>query len=351
MDYTPGSLELLLDIKYDALAKETVLSKPDDIEEMLGHAIKHEYTNDHVTFKRKATLGEFGFRPCGEKVGEYKLKEDVSALFASADELAKGAETVFEVYVSNFEDPACVEYHRRLQTFLMWYIEAASYIEEDDLRWNIYTLYSKTVVEGKERFCIVGYATAYKFYLIPDSLRMRISQFFIFPQYQGQGHGHRLYSKMYELFADDPTVRELTVEDPNPDFQRLRDTCDLKFIVDSSLVGELPLPFVLSKVVPIAKRLKISRKQMERLAEIAIFYRESLNFASNKNLYKRFRLQVKKRLYRQNEDELEGMTVAKRLETLDLLYREEETEYKRIFYTVQRLLGPDATRKVSVESL
>lgn len=32
------------------------------------------------------------------------------------------------------------DYHRRLQTFLLWFIEGVRYIEDEDLRWNIYVL-------------------------------------------------------------------------------------------------------------------------------------------------------------------------------------------------------------------
>jgi len=36
--------------------------------------------------------------------------------------------------------PGFNEYHRRLQLFLLWTIEGASYIDETDKKWIIYTL-------------------------------------------------------------------------------------------------------------------------------------------------------------------------------------------------------------------
>ncbi len=34
--------------------------------------------------------------------------------------------------------PGFQEYHERLQTFLMWFIETASFIDADDDRWDFF---------------------------------------------------------------------------------------------------------------------------------------------------------------------------------------------------------------------
>ncbi len=64
-------------------------------------------------------------KPIGEKVNEYSGKEG----------------DTYEVYKCTFETPHFANFHRRLQIFLLWFIEGASYIEEDD-RWIIYLLYA-----------------------------------------------------------------------------------------------------------------------------------------------------------------------------------------------------------------
>lgn len=33
------------------------------------------------------------------------------------------------------------EYHQRLQTFVLWYIDAANFIDIDDDRWHYFNMY------------------------------------------------------------------------------------------------------------------------------------------------------------------------------------------------------------------
>lgn len=56
--------------------------------------------------------------------------------------------------------------------------------------------------------------------------RLRISQFLILPPHQQAGHGSHLYRLIQSRALEDPTVLELTVEDPNEAFDALRDVND-----------------------------------------------------------------------------------------------------------------------------
>lgn len=56
--------------------------------------------------------------------------------------------------------------------------------------------------------------------------RLRIAQFLILPPHQSFGHGTHLYTTIQSKCFTDPTVVELTVEDPNEEFDALRDTAD-----------------------------------------------------------------------------------------------------------------------------
>ncbi len=46
----------------------------------------------------------------------------------------------FEVYSCKIEEPGFRSYHERLQTFLLWYVDAASFIDVDDDRWRFYLM-------------------------------------------------------------------------------------------------------------------------------------------------------------------------------------------------------------------
>jgi histone acetyltransferase 1 len=47
----------------------------------------------------------------------------------------------FEIYQTDIETPGFREYHERLQTFVLFFIDGASYIDVDDHRWKFYLLY------------------------------------------------------------------------------------------------------------------------------------------------------------------------------------------------------------------
>lgn len=51
-----------------------------------------------------------------------------------------GEERCFEIYKTDIEAPGFREYHERLQTFILFFIDAASYIDVDDDRWNFFLL-------------------------------------------------------------------------------------------------------------------------------------------------------------------------------------------------------------------
>jgi len=46
----------------------------------------------------------------------------------------------FEVYFNDISVPGFREYHERLQPFLLFYVDAASYIDSDDDKWTYYTM-------------------------------------------------------------------------------------------------------------------------------------------------------------------------------------------------------------------
>lgn len=49
-------------------------------------------------------------------------------------------EIVFVAYEANWETPGFKEYHRKMQIFVLLYIEGAQYIDEEDGRWEFITL-------------------------------------------------------------------------------------------------------------------------------------------------------------------------------------------------------------------
>ena len=46
----------------------------------------------------------------------------------------------YEIYYSDIKTPGFKDYHKRLQPWIMFYIDAASYIDDDDDNWRFFLL-------------------------------------------------------------------------------------------------------------------------------------------------------------------------------------------------------------------
>ena len=57
-------------------------------------------------------------------------------LFVNVD----GVTRHFEIYKNTIDASGFRSYHERLQTFLLWYVDAASFIDVDDDRWSFYLM-------------------------------------------------------------------------------------------------------------------------------------------------------------------------------------------------------------------
>jgi histone acetyltransferase 1 len=112
--------------------------------------------------------------------------------------------------------------HRRMQIFVLLYIEGGSYLEEEDPKWEFVVLYAlkecmpdqlipfwHSYERRKETYSFVGYTSLYRFFYYPDTTRLRLSQCIILPPFQGSGHGAHLYSITYFWILTRPEVSEL----------------------------------------------------------------------------------------------------------------------------------------------
>jgi histone acetyltransferase 1 len=49
-----------------------------------------------------------------------------------------GGKRSWEVYMCEVTTPSFQKYHERLQTFVLWFIDAASFIDADDDHWRFF---------------------------------------------------------------------------------------------------------------------------------------------------------------------------------------------------------------------
>ncbi|KAK6183635.1 hypothetical protein SNE40_011071 [Patella caerulea] len=283
MYYTAAKLTTYLSMSYidKVTPKRFDGLVPDDIIPKLAQEIPPGYYTNIDDFL--ATLPkEQNFRPFGELLHSYKIKKE-------------GGSRTFEIYKTDIEAPGFREYHSRLQTFLLFFIDAASYIDVDDDRWNYYLLFEKYKSDGNTMYAIAGYMTVYNYYAYPNKTRPRISQVLILPPFQRQGHGAQILQTFYNTCYDRDDVMDITVEDPSENFQRLRDYVDVKNAekLDHFQPEKLKSCFSDEMLLEARQKLKLSRRQARRVYEIL---RLKSTEGNNSQQFRDFRLDVKRRL-------------------------------------------------------
>lgn len=69
---------------------------------------------------------EESFVPFGEKIFSWQIEQE------------NNTSRTFEVYECNINTPGFLNFHARLQTFLLWFVDAASYIDITDEQWMFF---------------------------------------------------------------------------------------------------------------------------------------------------------------------------------------------------------------------
>lgn len=220
---------MYLDISYKSTIPASTGITPDPIEEKLYQFIPPDYTKDAEKFAVTVAKDAVEFKPLGEKIASYSRKPRVAGVsngkgkgrasaaeasqkpWVDCEETEEGAVT-YELWRADWKTPGFREYHRRMQVFILLYIEGGSYIEEDEDRWEFTVLCAAHLLldlcsrliwyevrphrfekrskgAGVFTYHFVGYVTFYPFYHYPSRIRLRLSQFVILPPYQNAGHG------------------------------------------------------------------------------------------------------------------------------------------------------------------
>ncbi|SAL96284.1 hypothetical protein [Absidia glauca] len=320
--YAPGSLRAHVSIEFGEQYQPSTSSSSteapvvaDNISGILKEYMAPDTTTNVDEFVNHVEKDRTEFKPMGEKVHEYQVETE------------DGEEGDYEIYKCSLKDPRFREYHRRMQFFVLLFIEGSSYIEEDDDKWEFFVLFKREKAGDSTTFDFVGYCSAYPFYCWPDQTRMRISQFLILPPFQNMGHGGNLYETIYKLFVQRNDVVEMTVEDPNESFSDMRDKCDLTYLQDSNAFDGITIPVPSETIDKLQRQYKLTNRQIQCCVEMYLL--SNLN-KRDKSAYKAFRLQVKQRLYRFNYDALQEIEPEDRKEKLQETYASVEEDYHRL---------------------
>ncbi|PGH09031.1 hypothetical protein AJ79_05760 [Helicocarpus griseus UAMH5409] len=315
------------------------------------------------------------FRPPGKLVHSYTSKQ-----------------RNYEIWAGSLTDPEVRTILDRIQIFVSFFIEGGTPIETDDFewtlqRWTVYFIYEKRdpPTSTASPYSFVGYATTYRWYFylqdteskdtkpqISDSsfpypeeisitkqpARLRISQFLILEPHQKCGHGSHLYQTIQSACLADPTLHELTIEDPNEAFDYLRDINDFHLLQPELIKQNIiinPDPYTqqqqksrrpplmpTSTLIPtetlqnLRTHYKIAPVQFAHLVEMHLLSQipESHRGTANTNIarllvqkwrapnehdrrYYWWRMLVKQRLYKHHRDLLVQLEKGERVEKLE----------------------------------
>ncbi|XP_055377754.1 histone acetyltransferase type B catalytic subunit [Condylostylus longicornis] len=337
--YTAGSMQIYIGMVYISRVEDQVGSKglkSDDVMNILASKLPDGCYYINLEEFLKAADSE-NFRPFGEKLDELTYEDEET-----------GQKRHFEIYHCDNTASKFVSYFNRFQTFILWFVDAAQYIDVDDPQWTFFICYEKyKSSDGDVKYASVGYTTVYQYYAYPEHIRPRISQMLILPPFQKKGLGTKMFNTIYKFYEGEKNVIDITVEDPSEDFTRIRNYIDSKLCKDLNSFSkeEIKKGFSKEMIKEAREKHKINPRQCRKIYEILRYYHT--NIYDPKDL-RSFRLEVKRRLniihHKQLRDikrmEKAGLdtqwitasmpTREERLSQLEKEYEDVETEYKKI---------------------
>jgi len=321
-----------------------------DVRQIITSRMLHPYTESldkFIEHIRDRERGRILFEPSGTKVAEYPLDKHLWPSYSKRE--PNLASVSFEIYVGPLSSSEMKRYHSLLQMFLLFFIDASSYINSEDPLWEVMLVFERRRFlhesDEKRHYSFVGYATLYKFFAFPDSTRLRVSQIFVAPPHQRKGHGKAMLQEVYRI-AEQRKYLETNVEDPAPSFQFLRDLTDMENCVALGFFqpdkkGSRPLRSSYleewdekyAKIVH--QTLRITMEQVRRCYEA--FKLGALSKA-DKAAYQQYRLEVKARLLHQNQEEMSALDLEPRKQRLHEMYLELESTYDQLLLRLNKVV-------------
>uniref|UniRef100_A0A915ERW4 Histone acetyltransferase type B catalytic subunit n=1 Tax=Ditylenchus dipsaci TaxID=166011 RepID=A0A915ERW4_9BILA len=205
------------------------------------------------------------FKPYGELISKFYF-----------DDSYDGLKKEIQIYkVEYTEDEDVHRYIERAQSLAFWYIDGASYTDNDDPRFFHYFAFESTKHEedGSRKYKFAGYSSLYRFYYHPDKDRVRIAHMLLSPPYRQQGNGIRFLNAIYSDLRSREKVYDITAESFADNFLFMRDFADCvscaelpEFSKDHLLKG-----YTKKMSEAALKKLKLHQAQTRRIYEILRF--------------------------------------------------------------------------------
>lgn len=308
LSFASGSLRPCMTIDY-AAKNTTTSANIDDVDAQMRAMLPRDLV-PHDEFEQVVQSDKASFQPLGTLVTSYKRNQ-----------------REFAIFHATWDTPGFREWHQRAQVFTLFFIEGASYLNDEEASWEFFTVFEKVAKDDSWHF--VGYTSLYRFWCWPDKTRTRLSQFLILPPYQGQRHGTHLYNAVYQRIRANSAVCELTVEDPSEAFDRLRDTCDLAYLnKQADVLAHIHAPIDRTWRCDARKTYKIAPRQWSRLLDMLGLLH--LDPHAGADEMRQYRQQVKARIYQVNREVLDLLPPEQRIEKLQESFEAVMDEYAEV---------------------
>lgn len=228
---------------------------------------------------------------------------------------------------------------KKAEGLAMWYIETADGVDFSDSRWEVVNLYKTTSTDSTIYYSLIGYMTLFTFRNPFAGAKIRVCQALVLPIYQGQGWGKKMMLQVYKRTKDRADTTEVTVEDPAPGFQCMRDAVDIEWALQhkDSIYNTTTTTTEFLEVSDVASTLKITSIQAQFVLNALQFHDvypnttddEAITIYESESSYRTFRLAVK-RGYLKYDKDLKSLPKDVMQKELDTLYTADVIRFKRV---------------------
>uniref|UniRef100_A0A6A7FMJ8 Histone acetyltransferase type B catalytic subunit n=2 Tax=Hirondellea gigas TaxID=1518452 RepID=A0A6A7FMJ8_9CRUS len=283
---TAGRLNMYCEVEHSGMYESSKPGelKPDEVIPPLANLVPpNTILGSKSTFVAMIRK-EASFRPFGEQISRHTIQEG-------------GEERVFEMYLSDESTPGFTDYFERVQMFAMFYVDAASYIDNTDEKWRYFLVFEKyKSSDGASLYALAGFSTVYEFYGYPEHIRPRISQMLVLPPFQMMGVGSALLQAIYNKYIDDPKVLTIAVEDPSEVFGKMRLVLNCRNCLELTAFGVQNIKSGLTKqhYDEARTKLKLNKDCVRNVYNVLRFRATDRNDPED---CKAFRLFIKNQLY------------------------------------------------------
>jgi len=197
----------MVEVKYSEKAKVA-----DDVDDIMAETFQGQVLqgpDSGLKFEQSLSASQ------ALSLGDYGQELDKSPL-------GDGAELVITCSNLASASEAIRGLHSRMQPFLVFFIDGASTIDQDDPNWELLL----AIRQEGDSMQVMGLCTVHSCFAYPDSKRLQVSQIMVLPPYQKQGVAGKLISSVMKI-ARETGAKDVTYEDPTPTVQRLRERVDL----------------------------------------------------------------------------------------------------------------------------